>query len=83
MNKAISILIASSSVLLTIGAGLYYYGRQQNAVPASSDELLGVSGGDKWLFAGVVLMILGGAVVLGAIKFWIGERRSPAGSFGN
>jgi len=68
--------------MLALGGASYYYGVRQNNVslsPASLQaewsDVMETSEGDKWMFGGGVVMLLGSALAFGIIKFWLQERR--------
>jgi hypothetical protein len=78
VNKTVRILLIISVAVLAAGGLIYYYGHEQNllaAATADPEAIMQISAGDRWLFAGGALMMLAGSLGLGAIKFWIHERR--------
>ena len=83
MNKTIRILLAAAVVLIAGGVMSYYHGDYLNGqAPVDEESLLQLSSADKWLYIGGLSMMLGGALFIGALKFWIHQRRKPvAGIF--
>jgi hypothetical protein len=77
MGRTIAILFAISLSLVATGGLTYRFGTSVNLRSPQLDELSSLAGspGDKWLFLGGLLILLGGAVALAAVKSLIQDRR--------
>jgi hypothetical protein len=76
MNNAVRILLLSALMLLGAGSLLYHYGSELNLEAQQQDQMLWEqTAGDKWLYAGGLMMLISGSLAGAAIKVWIGARR--------
>ena len=76
MSRTVRILLMSALMLLGAGLLLYHYGSELNLEAQQPDQMLWEqTAGDKWLYAGGVMMLISGSLAGAAIKVWIGARR--------
>lgn len=76
MSRTVRILLMSALMLLGAGLLLYHYGSELNLEAELQDQMLWEqSVGDKWLYAGGLMMLISGSLAGAAIKVWIGARR--------
>lgn len=81
MRKTERILLLSALVLLGAGWSLYDLGSQLNLEVGDSNQMLWEQApGDKWLYAGGLMMLISGSLAAAAFRFWRGSRREAAGS---
>ncbi len=81
MSRTVRILLMSALMLLGAGLLLYHYGSELNLEAQQQDQMLWEqSVGDKWLYAGGVMMLISGSLSLAAVKLWWGRSRNAAGS---
>jgi hypothetical protein len=74
--RTVRILLMSALMLLGAGLLLYHYGSELNLEAQQQDQMLWEqSVGDKWLYAGGVMMLISGSLAGAAIKVWFGARR--------
>ena len=81
MRSAIRTLMLSTLMLLAAGWFLYDHGSRINLNAQKADETLWEAApGDKWLYAGGVMMLISGALGVAAIKVWRSSKREKPGS---
>jgi hypothetical protein len=81
MNRTVRILLMSALLLLGGGLLLYNYGSELNLEAEQSDQMLWEqTAGDKWLYAGGLMMLISGSLSLAAGKVWLGGSRNAGGS---
>lgn len=80
MNKTVRMLLMSALLLLGGGLLLYHYGSDLNLEAEQSDQMLWEqTAGDKWLYAGGLMMLISGSLSLAAVKVWLGRNRNTGG----
>ncbi len=86
MGKTEKILLLCALILLGTGWSLYHLGSQLN-LELGEQMLWDQAPGDKWLYAGGLMMLVSGSLAVAAYRFWRRNRKgSPASSlsvFGN
>jgi hypothetical protein len=81
MGKTEKILLLSALILLGAGWSLYHLGSQLNLQVGDYDPMLWEQApGDKWLYAGGLMMLISGSLAAAAFRFWRGSKRESAGS---
>lgn len=81
MSKTVCLLLMSALLLFGGGLLLYHYGSQLNFEIEQQDRMLWEqSAGDKWLYAGGLMMLFSGSLSLAAVKLWLGKSRTAAGA---
>jgi hypothetical protein len=81
MSKTVRILLMSALMLLGGGLLLYHYGSEPNLEAEKADQMLWEqTAGDKWLYAGGLMMLISGSLSLAAAKVWLGRNRNAGGS---
>jgi hypothetical protein len=81
MSRTVRILLMSALMLLGAGLLLYHYGSELNLEAQQLDQMLWEQTvGDKWLYAGGLMMLISGSLSLAAVKLWWGRGRTAAGS---
>lgn len=81
MNTTVRILLMSALLLFGGGLLVYHYGAQLNIEAQGQDEMLWEqSTGDKWLYAGGLMMLISGSLSLAAVRVWRGRSRNACGS---
>lgn len=76
MRSPLRVLLLSALILLSAGSLLYRLGSQMNLEGLDGDQMYwDTAPGDKWLYIGGVMVLIGGALTAAAIKFWWGSRR--------
>lgn len=79
MSKTIRVLLLSALFLFGAGSLVCYRGAELNGNMQNEDQTLwGQQPGDKWLYAGGLMILISGALALAAIKVWSGTRRELA-----
>ena len=71
------------SALLLLGGGLllYHYGSELNLEAEKTDQMLWEqTAGDKWLYAGGLMMLISGSLSLAAVKVWSGRNTTASSS---
>ena len=80
MSKTASLLLMTALLLFGGGLLLYHYGSGLNFEIEQQNRMLWEqSAGDKWLYAGGLMMLISGSFSLAAVKLWFGRSRN-AGS---
>ena len=81
MSKTVRLLLMSALLLFGGGLLLYHYGSGLNFEIEQQNRMLWEqSAGDKWLYAGGVMMLISGSLSLAAVKLWLGRSRNTARS---
>ena len=84
MSKTVRMLLMSALLLLGGVLLLYHYGSVLNLEAEQSDQMLWEqTAGDKWLYAGGLMMLISGSLSLAAVKVWLGRNRKAGGSLLN
>lgn len=79
MVRTVRLLLLSALILLGGGWVLYHFGSQLNLAISDSDKMLwDEAPGDKWLYAGGLMMLISGSLAAAAFRFWRGSRREVA-----
>lgn len=81
MSKTVRMLLMSALLLFGSGLLLYHYGSDLNLEGEQRDQMLWEqTEGDKWLYAGGLMMLFSGALSLAAGKIWLRRNRNAGGS---
>jgi len=81
MRKTERILSMFALILFGAGWSLYHLGSQLNLEVSGPEQMLwDQAPGDKWLYAGGLMMLISGSLTAAAFLFWRGGRREAAGS---
>ncbi len=81
MSKTVRMLFMSALLLLGGGLLLYHYGSELKLEAEQTDQMLWEqTAGDKWLYAGGLMMLISGSLSLAAVKVWLGRNRNAGGS---
>jgi len=81
MSKTVRILLMSALLLLGGGLLIYHYGSELNLEAEKTDQTLWEqTAGDKWLYAGGLMMLISGSLSLAAVKVWLGRNTNASGS---
>jgi hypothetical protein len=81
MSKTVRMLLMSALLLLGSGLLLYHYGSELNLEAEQTDPMLWEqTAGDRWLYAGGLMILFSGALSLAAVKVWLGRNRNAGGS---
>lgn len=76
MGRTEKILLLSALILLGAGWSLYHLGSQLNLQVGDYDQMLwDQAPGDKWLYAGGLMMLISGPLAVAAFRLWRSSRR--------
>jgi hypothetical protein len=81
MSRTLRVLLAAALTLSGAGWFMYHLGSRLNLAVANGDQALwDQAPGDVWLYAGGLMMLISGSLLVAAFLFWKGTRREVAGS---
>ncbi len=76
MGRTLRTLLLSALLLLAAGSFFYHRDSQLNLEAENPNQMLwNQAPGDKWLYAGGVMILIAGALIAAAVKVWRGSRR--------
>jgi hypothetical protein len=76
MNRTVKLLLLSALLLLGSGWSLYHFGSQLNLEAGLADQALWEQApGDKWLYAGGLMMLISGSLAAAAVRVWSAGKR--------
>jgi len=82
MNRTLRMLIFFTMLFLVAGTFLYLRGSHLNLIAEGTEQMVwDQAPGDIWLYAGGLLILLGGALGTATVKFWMGVRREMQAAY--
>lgn len=81
MHRTVKLLLVSALLLLGSGSLLYHLGSQLNLETGNEDQALWTQApGDKWLYAGGLMILFSGSLAAAAVRVWSASKRSVIAS---
>jgi len=75
MKRNLKTLVVCAVILFSVGAFSYLRGAEIN--DREQDAFLWEQApGDKWLYAGGLMILFGGSLSLAALRIWMGRKRN-------